>query len=375
LYAGESDDATTDPELEEAAIRFANGDDTGAETGLLGALRGGSVSRESAGIWTAALFDLYRATGQQMKFEGVAVEFAERFGRSAPAWFSMPEMLGHGAPAVQISISPGLEPDAVLWKSPARLNTESVGELRLAIANVTSPWHLDWTPIVSIHVDAVPPLGRLFATWCTQDVLLRFSGAQALEQVLRPLTVSGDSSCDPLWWRLRMDALRIMRRQDEFELVALDFCVTYEVSPPSWQLPRCEYAQEGVGEGNGLASPLMQQSGFAGLDPDPRNALTAPMSLEPSGAVLVELVGEILGDAAAALEKLETSRRGSKRLVVSCSKLIRVDFAAAGTILNWVAAREGEGCQVQFRDMHRLVAAFFNVIGIHEHASVIRRMT
>ena len=92
-------------------------------------------------------------------------------------------------------------------------------------------------------------------------------------------------------------------------------------------------------------------------------------------SVLVELVGELRGDAAPALETLESRRQGSQRLVVSCSKLIRVDFAAAGTILNWVAEREGEGCQIQFRDMHRLVATFFNVIGIHEHASVIRRMT
>jgi hypothetical protein len=35
--------------------------------------------------------------------------------------------------------------------------------------------------------------------------------------------------------------------------------------------------------------------------------------------------------------------------------------------------RESEGRQVQFRDVHRLVAAFFNVIGINEHARVIPR--
>jgi hypothetical protein len=58
---------------------------------------------------------------------------------------------------------------------------------------------------------------------------------------------------------------------------------------------------------------------------------------------------------------------------VSCAKLIRVDFSAAGSILNWVANRENEGCNVQFRDVHRLVGAFFNVIGINEHARVVLR--
>ena len=377
LYADKADDAGTDPELEEAAIRFANGDDAGAETGLMGALRSGTVSRESADLWTGALFDLYRATGQQAKFDGVAVEFAERFGRSAPAWFSMQDALGLPTKLPQAS-----EPDSVLnavtWKSPSALTPASVDELRLALANEPSPWHFDWAQLAFIQPEAMAPLGRLFAAWCNQPVELRFSGAEALERVLRPLTVSGDRACDPSWWRLRLDALRVMRRQDEFELVALDFCVTYEVSPPAWQVPQCEYVENNL-TGTGNAGSLDEgglrlggpksDSGYemtlrAGLD-----GLPIPES------VVVELVGELRGDAAAALEKLEQSRHGSQRLVVSCSRLIRVDFAAAGTILNWVATLEGEGCQVQFRDMHRLVATFFNVIGIHEHASVIRRMT
>ena len=59
--------------------------------------------------------------------------------------------------------------------------------------------------------------------------------------------------------------------------------------------------------------------------------------------------------------------------MISCAKLIRVDFSAAGTLLNWVSARQAEGRSVQFTDVNRLVAAFFNVIGITEHAKVVTR--
>jgi hypothetical protein len=45
LFAIEVDEMETDPELEEAAIRFANGDDGGAEKGLLAALRGRDLRR------------------------------------------------------------------------------------------------------------------------------------------------------------------------------------------------------------------------------------------------------------------------------------------------------------------------------------------
>ena len=68
------------------------------------------------------------------------------------------------------------------------------------------------------------------------------------------------------------------------------------------------------------------------------------------------------------------SRLGSADLIqVSCARLIRVDFSAAGTLLNWVTARQAEGRQVQLSDVHRLVVAFFNVIGISESAKVVTR--
>jgi anti-anti-sigma regulatory factor len=90
-------------------------------------------------------------------------------------------------------------------------------------------------------------------------------------------------------------------------------------------------------------------------------------------ALRLELTGQVVGDATQALVGLEAVGRGGSRVVVACAGLVRVDFSAAGSILNWVATRQAEGCMVQFRDVHRLVAAFFNVIGINEHARVLPR--
>ena len=87
----------------------------------------------------------------------------------------------------------------------------------------------------------------------------------------------------------------------------------------------------------------------------------------------VELSGQIEGDAAAMLDVLQAKLMGADNMVISCAKLIRVDFSAAGTLLNWVSARQDEGRSVHFCDVNRLVAAFFNVIGITEHAKVTSR--
>ena len=50
--------------------------------------------------------------------------------------------------------------------------------------------------------------------------------------------------------------------------------------------------------------------------------------------------------------------------------MIRVDFIAAGDLLNWVLARRSENRAVSFVDAHRLVALFFGAMGINEHARV-----
>ena len=81
-----------DSELEEVAIRFANGDDEGAELGLLEVLGPGGGRSSHVETWLT-LFDLYRAIGLSDKFESAALDFVDRFNRSAPQWVSMPDMV------------------------------------------------------------------------------------------------------------------------------------------------------------------------------------------------------------------------------------------------------------------------------------------
>ncbi len=367
-------DGSTDPDLEEAAIRFANGDNAGAEAGLLNALQGGEVRGDLAQIWTSALFDLYRATGQQARFDSVAIDYAERFGRSAPTWFSMPDLLGIKTSTSVVRTVPSRLVDEPIWRSPSNFGRSSIDELQLALANASPPWFLDWSQMVELEPDAAPALGDLFSEWSSNAIQLRFKGSENLEHALRSCTPSGDKTVSQVSWRLRMDALRIMRLQDEFELAALEYCVTFEVSPPSWQDARCGFQREPADASD---APGNEASGPGDLVSDQEandgQGLTVPMGFDSAPAAVVELAGEILGEATDALVSLEEARQNGDRLVISCANLIRVDFSAAGSILNWVAMRQAEGCHLQFRDVHRLVGAFFGVIGINEHARVVLR--
>jgi hypothetical protein len=135
-----------DAELEEAAILFANGDDAGAEAGLLEILRPGASHADHVYTWLA-LFDLYRATGEQGRFEAAALDFAEHFSRSAPQWFSLPDMV---KALVQPGEKSGHKSMATDWICPSVLGMQSVGVLNTAIARSPMPWRLDWSYLKTI---------------------------------------------------------------------------------------------------------------------------------------------------------------------------------------------------------------------------------
>ena len=346
-----------EPDLEEAAILFANADYAGASACLLDVV---AQHRNSQGespleIWMT-LFDLYRATGQQEGFDTLAIEFAACFGRSAPLWFSIPEQLGLA------SSTPAAEAAAVRrdfsWNAPSTISVQSVAALQASLARAASPWTLVWSRLTVIEEAALPALAQEFNRWADQQVQLVFVGAERLQALLQAHTQSGDRGGSPEWWRLRMALLRCMGLGDEFELVALDYCVTYEVSPPAWQVPRCGYLD--AAEGDGVSADLL-----AAHPPAAPDAAPAPAA--------VGLSGHIEGDADAFLQNLESLAKPGQPLVVPCDRLIRIDFSAAGSVLNWAAAQQAQKREVHFQNLHRVVAVFFNVVGINEHAWVIPR--
>ncbi len=352
LTSVELGDDLDNPALHEAAIRFADGDDTGAEAALLSVMQTADASAEVADACTTALLDLYRATDQAASFEEVAIEYAERFGRSAPEWFSVPDRLRRlTAPSVFASLAPSGNPAVNHWDCPAELTVPAVQTLRTSQTS-TKARHVHWQALQTIQAEAAAALHALFEEWAGMPLDLHFSDTQVLDAVLQAATPVDNSETAPLWWRLRLEALRIQGRHDDFETAALDYCIVYEVSPPSWQEADCTYVDE-THASTAIDRPDYPDTVFPKLDD----------MVMPSGTPQ-ELRGEVLGDAEQALGELHAHVVPGGSLVISLANVIRVDFSAAASILNWLSTHQGETGLVQFVQVPRLVAAFFQVMGI-----------
>jgi anti-anti-sigma regulatory factor len=353
-------------ELDEAAIRFANGDTTTVEVFIQTLLRGEYGADRHSEVW-AALFDFYRATDQADKFDVAAIDFATRFGRSAPNWFSIPEQAGRrgvvSAPVPDVG-------HEFNWTSPSLLGATTVANLRLALQRgQPARIQMDWSHLESIDGTALEGLCSLLDSWTQQAVRLSFLRIDRLEAVVQGQARTGDAGVNQAWWRLRLDLLRILRNHDAFDMVALEYCITYEVSPPSWQDVRCTSVvlvsqDEEIVPG----APLSRQpadSMFKHTDTGVSDSI--------SGMQHMGLSGLVLGDAMDALAKVDNWADGSSSVVVPCDYLVRIDFSAAGSVLNWAALHHAAGRSVRFTGLHRLAAIFFNIVGINEHAKVIPR--
>jgi hypothetical protein len=327
----------------------------------------GGARSQHAETWLV-LFDLYRATGQQQRFESLAGEYAHQFGWSAPQWFSLPKLVSDAvADAAAHERTPsGRVAHEVGWVCPAILDIDSVARLRSATLQMPLPWVFDWGALRSIDAEAAMQLSALFRHWSKQPLEMRWMSGENLFTILQDTAPTGVRDADPAYWQVRLDALRLVNRADQFDEAAIDYCVTYEVSPPSWERTRCT-VRISDSSLNTHTPPLSMVSEVS------TGFLESGMvdeAVQGTQVATIELSGQLVGDISATLTRLNLQLGQSQVVNVSCARLIRVDFIAAGDLLNWVLNKRGEKRLVQFVDAHRLVALFFGAMGINEHAKV-----
>lgn len=351
-----------DPELDEAVIAFANADFDQCEQSLTQITSPSGARAQHAETWLVR-FDLYRAIGEQAKFESLALDYAQQFGWSAPQWFSMPRLVAESAS--EEAPARGRFGNEVGWLCPDILDAEAIAKLHSQSLQMPLPWVFDFSALKSIDAEAGAKFSELLRHWAGEDLEMRWLNGDRLFSVLADAAPTGVRDVDPAYWALRLDALRVANRPDQFDEAAIDYCVTYEVSPPSWERSRCKVRISG--------SALSTQSPPLSVVSDVSTTFVESALVDDVGAkqvASVELSGQLVGDIGATLARIGAELGGAPMIDVSCAKLIRVDFIAAGDLLNWVLKQRDEKRIVTFVDAHRLVALFFGAMGINEHAKV-----
>ena len=293
-------------------IAFANADFEQCEQALSGLTGLGGNRSQHAETWLV-LFDLYRATGQQHKFESLALDYAQQFGWSAPQWFSMPKLVAEAASEERPSSS--RIDGQVGWVCPNYLDADGVARLASLALQMPLPWVFDWG---ALQYDrrrgrrAGSPSSS--AAGSPQDLDMRWLSGERLFTVLQEAAPTGVRDADPAYWQLRLDALRMTNRPDQFDEAAIDYCVTYEVSPPSWEAARCVVRV--TGSNQGTTQPPLSVVSDVSTSFQESQLTDAPQMVEVG---TVELSGQLIGDISHTLRKMDSELGTAKIVNVSCA--------------------------------------------------------
>jgi anti-anti-sigma regulatory factor len=299
------------------------------------------------------LFDLYQAIGRKDDFESLAIDYSARFETSPPTWDDSVAPPSDEA-AARAAASAGAPASVAL---PAALDALAVKQFEQVqrFAQRNRGVVLDVAPVRSVDPLGADLLRRVLTAFGRSKVELGVQGVESLFDVLSGTIEAGRRDPSEACWLLQLDLLRLLNRQQAFDDLAIDYCVTYEVSPPPWE-PMPPTVR--------LAAP----GSSAGLDPSaPRPAGEGGFSTGPDAFVLT---GELTGRSQEALASLRGYAADRAEVVVDCRSLRRLDFAAAGELLNEVVALRTGGKYLVFKDLNHLVAALLAVMGIPDLAEM-----
>jgi ABC-type transporter Mla MlaB component len=320
--------AQTAPVVEEIAILYANGQAAVAQEMLVGSLPGSGAQDRT--VWWM-LFDLYQVTGQQDAFDSLSIDYASTFETSPPAWT---------APVA-------IEPQAQAWSGVTPsvafsgvLDENIAPQLeRLMLSAATSPvLRLDFS-----RVNGVEPggcallLAALRQLQARQCELIVVAAAELAEQI-RAIIAVGRRDDTEAPWLLLLELLQLLNREKDFEETSMDYCVTFEVSPPSFSAP------------HKVATAAKQH-----VSASPDRFMLPP--------VIETGLDALLASISAYADQYQT-------LVFDCSRLARVDFGAANQLQGKLQALAQDGKKIEFRDVNHLVAALLRLLGYADLARI-----
>jgi anti-anti-sigma regulatory factor len=313
------------PAVEESAILYANGQAPLAEQLLRDCLP--TYGRHERLPWWM-LFDLYQATGREQDFESIAIDYASHFETSPPTWTPP------AVPSARAHTYAGVTPTETLsgrLDAGCAVQTERL----LQLAGQHPVLRLELGRIADVTPEGCAVLAQALARLRASGAELIVAGAAELAELVSASIEIGRRDAPQAPWLLLLELLQLMNREKDFEETAMDYCITYEVSPPSFAAPA--------------------------------KVATAANAHAPAATDRFMLPPSIGGEVQPLFDAIDAYAQGVGVLLLDCSRLARIDYAAAGALLSRLRPL-AQTHRIELRDLNHLVAALLKLLGYTEVA-------
>ena len=312
-------------DVEHVVVLFANGQEAAARS-LLETLIRAYPGVDGKRFWFL-LFDLLQCLGDKAAFDKFAVEFAHACETSPPAWRqAVPQVVVRKSNGQSVFVLQG-----VLTEEGA----QPVIELARVI-DENKPVKVDCGKLVGCDDEVAGQLARLLSDARKRGVPVMLEQAEGFMSRLNERLVAGDQSRAPAWLLL-LELLQRHGTQELFEERAVDYAVTFELSPPSWETPPAAVPEAPAHE----AEPHDDACYLSG---DLKNCR--------------------FEDLIPVLENTESP-------VIDFSGVRRMDFFSAGQLVNRIAPYKAQGREIVIRSPNHLIAELMAVVGLNKQARIL----
>ena len=309
--------------VDEAAILYASNQADMAERILKDVLKTGNRR-----AWHM-LFDLYGIQNREKDFEQLALDYAIRFESSPPVWL---QTNGNGnTPKPQ-------QTEAASMDLPGLLDKNAAAALRDAIdaADKKAVVRINFSRIEMVDETGADECARILSAARKARRKLEVSAVDRLIALLQDLNRATHSRA--VHWLLLLELYQTLGQQEQFEDLAVDYAVRFEVSPPSWS--------------EVLAAVVVQ---------------TAPV--EPVDDAL-QLSGEITPRTDSMLQQFGSYAATHNEVRVDLSKVTRVDYGSVSQFISVLMQCLGSGKSITLRGHNALIHELFRVMGIDQLAQL-----
>lgn len=316
--------------VEQAAVLYANGQEGVAKATLedaVGRYRSGPTAIR---LWMM-LFDFYQLHGDKAAFENLELDFARIFERSPPAWCDTKK-----AEAVVAGGTP-----TTLFKGAMEGSNHAAFGILADALEKNQKQRLDLSKVQQLDDAGAERFLKLLQQSAKRKQVLELAGIEALEGLLAAAAVTGQAE-NPQCWLLQLELLQRAGRQEQFEERAVDYAVTFEVSPPSWDPARVQ------------ATPVV--------------VAQCPDCTDGSeGDEAYRLSGELKN---ARFNDLKDFAESRDPVVLDFTSVVRIDFVSAGALVNMLTPCKSAGKAVIIRNTNRLVFELLAVVGVNAVARI-----
>ncbi len=329
--------------VEESAILYASGYPDQAAA-LLRDFVNNHGDRKEIKHWMM-LFDIYQIQGKQTQFEELALEFVVKFERSAPIWS---DAKVNGAKAEKPKAGGGAVADGyVALSGILQGDNDSLFRNLEQVAQKGAGLRLDFARLEGIDASGSRRLVETLQGWKRSGKKITPMSVPHVTDMLKNMLGQGGED-EQAHWQLLLNLYQSQGMQDEFDDLAVEYAITFEVSPPSWE-----------------AVPPRRQ-------PVAAVAVDAPDEL-PHDEDTFFMSGVISAASVQQLQALRNFAASRNEIYLDMAEVSRVDFESVGDFVGVLVELNCGGKKLRVRNANEMIRALFGVMGVDQFADILKR--